>query len=318
VPLGTPKGQSLDINALFGEFTRELHKIVEKKSEELILSTFLRSLSIIITFGRKRRLQSLSILAHKSPSDQHSDPHPSPTSYSGISMLPAYRCSNLASISVRYWANLTKVRGVSRVWSSLPGKTTWFPMGTMGAIYTYSNHLTVHQFCWPSIISTISVGCPPFLLAVHKPLHDSSLTHDLLPLRHMLRRYITIVDPCKAFHQRIRCSKTDCDKKKNRLWLFPACTKLELVPYSMEDRTYLFGKSFLRLVFQACRLSKVRTFGYVYCVRIKLLISKMWIITKCCLQPCGTIFTGDGHVVIMKKQMPPVRSIIASKVRGVK
>ena len=33
---------------------------------------------------------------------------------------------------VRYCADLTKVRGVSRLWSSLPGKTTWFSTGTRG------------------------------------------------------------------------------------------------------------------------------------------------------------------------------------------
>ena len=48
-------------------------------------------------------------LAHKPPSDQHSDPHPPPTSYSEISTLSAYGCSNIASTSNHYFSLLSIV-----------------------------------------------------------------------------------------------------------------------------------------------------------------------------------------------------------------
>lgn len=69
---------------------------------------------------------------------------------------------------------------------------------------------------------------------------------------------------------------------------------------------YTFSESHFSVWFfshwLACRLSKVRKFGYVYCVRIIPLLSTTWIITNCRQRPRGPIFTGDGLVVIMKKQ----------------
>jgi hypothetical protein len=70
--------------------------------------------------------------------------------YTLCQQLPATptitHCADNHTPCVRYWADLTKVRGVSRCEVVFRVKTTWFPMSATGAIYTFPSHLTLPIF----------------------------------------------------------------------------------------------------------------------------------------------------------------------------